>query len=131
MTPFGASSEPLQINDILSDPSILTGQTPEAVLIRLGWTGGVPSGWTVTRLQQGGHAGLGFVLRQMFETASGKTGLTGTMLRWYPGGGRYALPNWKVSVSGMPKYTGPDGQGYPTPQSDYLGPAWNPGRDLQ
>jgi hypothetical protein len=113
--------EPLQIGDILNDPSLLTGLTPEAALIRLGWTGGVPSGWTVTRLGRGGHVGLGFVLRQQFETPRGRIGNTGTMLRWYPGNGRYALPNWKVSLPESGRDIGPDGHGYPTPQSAY----WN------
>jgi hypothetical protein len=61
------------------------------------------------------------MLRETYETPSGKTGLTGTMLRRYPGGGRYTQPNWKVSVTGQPKFTGPDGEGYPTPQFAY----WN------
>lgn len=121
MSPFSADPEPLQIGDILNDPSLLTGLTPEAVLIRLGWTGGVPSGWTVTRLGKGGHVGLGFVRRQQFETPRGRIGNTGTMLRWYPGNGRYALPNWKVSLHDSGRDIGPDGQGHPTPQSAY----WN------
>jgi transglutaminase-like putative cysteine protease len=61
------------------------------------------------------------VLRQLTEIAAGKISLTGTMLRWYPAGGRYPSANWKVSVSGQPKFTGPNDQGYPTPQSRF----WN------
>lgn len=71
--------------------------------------------------REGGHKGSGFVLRELFETARGRIGQTGTMLRWYPGEGRYKLPNWKVSVTGTPQFTGPNDQGYPTPQSAY----WN------
>jgi RHS repeat-associated protein len=120
-TVTGGGSQPrLSINEILNDPSVLTGRTPEEVLTQLGWTNGAPPGWLMERLGDGNHAGLGLMIRQELVKPSGKPFLSGTMLRWYPGGqgARYS-PNWKVAVSGQPKFKGPDGQGYPTPPSQF------------
>jgi hypothetical protein len=117
---YGAELPPISIHDVIGRPSLLTGQTPEILLGRLGWQNGPPPGWIFTRLDQGNHAGVGFMIRQ----ATAKGNLTGTMLRWYPEDGRYPSANWKVSVSSGPgqgKFTGPGGQGYPTPPSRF----WN------
>jgi RHS repeat-associated protein len=119
INPFSPSGQQVSINDILNDPSLLTGQTPEALLTQLGWTGGAPSGWAIERLGKGNNQGLGMMLRQYTENGNP----TGTFLRWYPGSSRpgHTNPNWKVANNQTGRDNGPDDDGYTTPQSNY----WN------
>jgi len=83
----------------------------------------------MTRLSKGvNNKGLGLVIRQTVVDEAGnivtdKAGnpeLTGVMLRWYPGSSRAAHndPNWKVA-DGQTKFTGPEGEGFKTPQSEF------------
>lgn len=58
--------------------------------------GGVPDGWRVTTLGQGGHAGQGWKLEEV--DANGN--LTGRQIRWHPGGGRHGPDPYWTFTSG-------------------------------
>jgi hypothetical protein len=78
------------VNDVLRNPSLLTGKGPAEIQAIIGKT----PGWEVETLGQGTHAGQGWVLREY--NAAGDT--TGRLIRWHPGGGRHGPdPYWRVS----------------------------------
>ena len=80
----------LTIDDILANPSLLEGMSPEEVEQSLG---DVP-GWKVEQLGKGSHEGEGWVLRQYDE----KGNPTARLIRWHPGGGHHGpQPYWRVS----------------------------------
>lgn len=67
--------------------------TPDEFLEQIG---GVPKGWRVTTLGQGGHAGQGWKLEEV--DANGN--LTGRQIRWHPGGGRHGPDPYWTFTSG-------------------------------
>ena len=80
------------VNDVLLDPTVLTGKTPAEVAAILG----EPPGWQTETLGQGSRAGEGWVLREYLPNGQP----SGRMIRWHPGGGHHgADPYWRV-VSG-------------------------------
>ncbi|WP_235629524.1 hypothetical protein [Mycobacteroides saopaulense] len=85
----GGSVGRLTIENIMTDPKLLAGRTPQEVESALG---NVP-GWRVESLGKGGSKGEGWVFREYTE----KGNPTGKMLRWHPGGGHHGPdPYWRV-----------------------------------
>jgi hypothetical protein len=79
------------VDEILANPSLLSGLRPEDVIRMLG--GRAPSGWQIETLGRGAHKGQGWVLRQY--TTQGNP--TGRQLRWHPGGGHHGPESyWRV-----------------------------------
>jgi hypothetical protein len=78
--------------DVLADPDLLSGLSPDAVDDMFG---DVP-GWRVEALRRGSHQGGGWVLREYGADGN----LTGSLIRWHPGGGHHGPdPYWRVSSS--------------------------------
>lgn len=83
--------DPITIQDILDDPTILENLNPTDVQVMLG---GVPANWEVGTLNQGEHAGQGWALRETTDDGN----YTGAYIRWHPGGGHHGDdPYWRVS----------------------------------
>lgn len=77
------------IEDVLANPGLLRGKTPEEVQEILGRT----PNWEVETLGKGRSKGLGWVLREY--TPDGNP--TGKHLRYHPGGGHHGPdPYWRV-----------------------------------
>lgn len=85
----GAEASISSIDDIMSDPHLLSGKTPSEVEQAIGNT----PGWRAESLGKGSQAGNGWVLRQY--TSGGNP--TGLQVRWHPGGGHHGPePYWRV-----------------------------------
>ena len=65
------------VDDILEDPNLLAGKTPEEIEHILGHT----PGWKVEVLGKGSKKGQGWVLREY--SVDGRP--TGQVIRWHPG----------------------------------------------
>jgi hypothetical protein len=78
------------VDDILTNPELLAGKTPEEIEAIIGDT----PGWNVETLGQGSHQGQGWVLREYNSAGNA----TGRLIRWHPGGGYHGpAPYWRVS----------------------------------
>lgn len=78
------------VEDLLSNPQLLSGKTPAEVE---GLVGDSP-GWRVETLGRGSHEGQGWVLREYDDAGNP----TGRVIRWHPGGGQHGPdPYWRVS----------------------------------
>jgi len=79
----------LTIDEVMTNPKLLAGETPEQVEAALGK---IP-GWKVETLGKGSRAGQGWVFRQYTENGNP----TGLQIRWHPGGGHHGPePYWRV-----------------------------------
>jgi hypothetical protein len=77
------------IEDVLEDPSLLKGLTPDEVRASFWWT----NDWRVEMLRSGSAEGRGWALREYRDGID-----TGRLVRWHPGGGHKGpLPYWRVS----------------------------------
>ena len=77
------------IDDVLANPNLLAGKSPEHMNMILRNT----PGWHVETLGKGSNKGKGWVLREY----TNENNPTGRMLRWHPGGGRHGPdPYWRV-----------------------------------
>ncbi|WP_353647399.1 YIP1 family protein [Mycobacterium sp. D16Q16] len=84
-----AAASRLTVDEVIANPQMLAGKTPQQVQAALG---DVP-GWQVESLGKGSQAGNGWVLRQYNE----KGNPTGPQIRWHPGGGHHGPdPYWRV-----------------------------------
>ncbi|WP_236740756.1 YhgE/Pip domain-containing protein [Mycobacteroides abscessus] len=84
-----AAASRLTVDEVMANPQMLAGKTPQQVQAALG---DVP-GWQVESLGKGSQAGNGWVLRQYNE----KGNPTGPQIRWHPGGGHHGPdPYWRV-----------------------------------
>ena len=85
----GGALESVTIDEIMANPQLLSGRTPQEVEAALG---NVP-GWRVETLGRGSQEGNGWVFRQYTEQGNP----TGLQLRWHPGGGHHGPgPYWRV-----------------------------------
>ena len=79
------------INDILENPQLLSGKTPNEVEKSI--IHNLPSGWKKETLGKGSKKGKGLVFREY--TPKGNP--TGQQIRWHPGGGHHGPdPYWRV-----------------------------------
>jgi hypothetical protein len=80
----------LSVADVLANPDVITGWTPEEFTARVSWD----ESWHVERLGKGGKEGLGWLLRQYLPDGR----LTGRLVKWHPGGGHHGKePYWRTS----------------------------------
>ena len=80
----------LSVDDILRDPGLLSGKTPEEIE---GMIGQAP-GWKIETLAKGSKKGQGWVLREYSPDGNP----TGQVIRWHPGGGHHGPePYWRIS----------------------------------
>lgn len=83
----------MTVDEILRDPHLLAGRTPEEVEVALDE---LPLDWRIERLGRGSHRRMGWLLRQYTEDGNP----TGRMIRWHPGGGHHGpYTYWRVSSS--------------------------------
>jgi hypothetical protein len=80
----------INIDDILANPALLSGKTPDEIQAMLGET----PGWSIEPLARGSKKGQGWALREYSD--DGKP--TGQVIRWHRGGGHHGpAPYWRVS----------------------------------
>lgn len=88
LRPVGSILE--SVDDVLTNPKLLSGKTPAQVQAIIGKT----PGWKVETLGKGSKKGQGWVFRQYNDRGQS----TGQSLRWHPGGGHHGPdPYWRVT----------------------------------
>lgn len=88
----------LKIKDILINPDLLKGKTPDEVQRLLGE---IPREWQVEKLRRGSQKGRGWVLRKYRtkgDPTRGAVREAGPLIRYHPGGSHHGQkPYWRVS----------------------------------
>ena len=79
------------IEDIIKNPSRLTGKTPEEIEAQVK---NAP-GWKIEKLGKGSHEGQGWVLREYLTNGQA----SGRLFRWHPGGGHHGPGSYWIVTS--------------------------------